>query len=371
MSEQTWSHIRKTDAGNEENTIINFRGMAYKIRVNSNVQIPVYKQIMSQVEYGIKAGEMKSGDILPSMNDLANELNISKETVKKAYVTMRQKGLLKATQGKGYFVAGKKESGQKPKILILFDKLSSSKQVLFNSFFSMVKDYAEITLQLHNQDGNLLKFYLDENLDNYDYFVITPHFPLDKATQNAVTKQLRRVPNSKLLLLDHDMEDLKGNYGCIYQEFTTDVYEGLKQGIRKLLSVPRLNVITEMSSLYHEQIIEGVKKFCADFDIKMNLDTAVTSDIIRKDETYLILNGQLDLGLVALVKAAEEKGLKPGQDFGIISYNESPIDEIILNGLTTISTDFEQMGREAAMMIIKGEFRKRHCDFKMTRRSTF
>ena len=44
-------------------------------------------------------------------------------------------------------------------------------------------------------------------------------------------------------------------------------------------------------------------------------------------------------------KAAEEKKMKPGRDFNIISYNESPINDIILNGLTTISTDFAEMGR--------------------------
>lgn len=52
-----------------------------------------------------------------------------------------------------------------------------------------------------------------------------------------------------------------------------------------------------------------------------------------------------NLGLAALAKAAEEKKMKPGRDFNIISYNESPINDIILNGLTTISTDFAEIGR--------------------------
>lgn len=52
-----------------------------------------------------------------------------------------------------------------------------------------------------------------------------------------------------------------------------------------------------------------------------------------------------NLGLAALAKAAEKKKMKPGRDFNIISYNESPINDIILNGLTTISTDFAEIGR--------------------------
>ena len=37
-----------------------------------------------------------------------------------------------------------------------------------------------------------------------------------------------------------------------------------------------------------------------------------------------------------------------GKQVGIISYNETPLKKIILNGITTISTDFEAMGIEAA-----------------------
>lgn len=55
----------------------------------------------------------------------------------------------------------------------------------------------------------------------------------------------------------------------------------------------------------------------------------------------------------------------------IISYNESPINEIILNGLTTISTDFRQMGVLVARMILEKSLSKVKCDFQMIRRNTF
>ena len=75
--------------------------------------------------------------------------------------------------------------------------------------------------------------------------------------------------------------------------------------------------------------------------------------------------------IIDLARAAKEKKLKAGRDIGFISYNESPINEIVLNGLTTISTDFRQMGSVAARMILDKQLRKVKCDFRMTRRSTF
>ncbi len=67
-------------------------------------------------------------------------------------------------------------------------------------------------------------------------------------------------------------------------------------------------------------------------------------DLVARAEMTIQLHNH-NLGLAALAKAAEEKKMKPGRDFNIISYNESPINDIILNGLTTISTDFAEMGR--------------------------
>ena len=80
---------------------------------------------------------------------------------------------------------------------------------------------------------------------------------------------------------------------------------------------------------------------------------------------------QLDSELIELVRAAKLKDCKIGEDIGIISYNESPINEIILDGLTVLSTDFEQMGDLTANMIIDNNLKKIKCDFKLIRRSTF
>ena len=47
------------------------------------------------------------------------------------------------------------------------------------------------------------------------------------------------------------------------------------------------------------------------------------------------------------------------------------MNELVLDGLTTVSTDFQEMGRLAAGMILEKSLHKVHCPFRMTRRSTF
>lgn len=344
--------------------------MPSRIRIDINSQVPVYKQLITSIEDGVRTNIFKEGDLLPSMNELSAYLDISKETVKKAYSILRDKGAVEAIQGKGFYIASK-ESGRKPKILMLFDKLSTYKHVLFSSFSSTIGGDGEILIRLHDQQVDLFEHYIDEYIDLYDYYVITPHFPLDPGTQKRVIKAIKRIPNRKLIILDRNLENLPGNYGAVYQDFTNDVYDGLSQGLKKLKSQKQLNIITESSSLYHKYICEGARKFCKDNGIKCEFYTEVSPEIIRPKETYLILNGQLDKELIELAYAAKAKKLKVGRDICIISYNESPINEIVLNGLTTISTDFREMGAIAARMILDKDMRKVKCDFKMTRRNSF
>ena len=47
-----------------------------------------------------------------------------------------------------------------------------------------------------------------------------------------------------------------------------------------------------------------------------------------------------------------------GTDAGITSYNEAPRKRFILNGMTTVSTDFVKMGEMAAPMILYNEIKK-------------
>lgn len=330
---------------------------------------PIYKQLVEQFEESIRSGKLKPGEQVPSMNHFSMQMGISKETVKKAYGILSEKGLLVPKQGKGFYVA-ESYLDSKPKVLVLFDKLSIYKEVLYNSLAEELGEHADLTILTHNQNIELFMYYLDTYLDKFDYYVISPHFPLDKASQQAAVKLISRVPNRKLIMVDHWMQNYQGNYGAVYQDFENDVYEGLKQGLDKLKTTSCLKVVTLPSSLYGSMVTRGVDRFVQEFNIPVSYSDSVVDEILP-NETYLILSSQLDSGLAAFARKIKEQNLEVGKDVFVISYNEFDLNEVVLNGLTTISTDFKQMGRTAAQMIISKKSWKEHCDFKMTRRSTF
>ena len=329
---------------------------------------PIYKQLVEQFEEAIRSGKLKAGEQIPSMNDFAVKMGISKETVKKTYGILREKGLLIPQQGKGFYVA-EADDRSKPRVLVLFDKLSIYKEVLYNSLAEELGEGADITILTHNQNLDLFTYYLDTCLDKYDYYVISPHFPLDEKSQALATKLISRVPNRKLIMVDHWLQSYTGNYGAVYQDFENDIYEGLKQGLEKLEGTS-LKVIILPSSLYGPMICKGVDRFCLEYNIPIEYMHAAPEHI-NENETYLVINSQLDSGLAALARRIKAQNLEVGKDVFIISYNEFDLNEVVLNGLTTVSTDFKQMGKTVATMILNRKSWKVHCDFNMTRRGTF
>jgi len=340
------------------------------LTINTSGKIPVYKQLVRQFETAMRTGKLKDGEQVTSMNNLSASLGISKETVKKVYSVLRDKGLLEARQGKGFYVSIP-AGGVKPSVLVIFDKLSAYKQTLFDAFASVIGDKAEVTILLHNQNVDLLEYYVDEYVGKYDYYVITPHFALDDPTQRRVARIIARIPNRQLIMADHWMKSVKGNYGVVYQDFASDAPRGLASAVRKIARRGILHVITLENSLYGGLIEKVIGSYCRKYGIDTRFHKKITPAMMVKGAVYLMLNSSLDDGLITLARMAREKRMKIGRDIGIISYNESPMSEIVLGGLTTISTDFAQMGRLVARMILDRKMEKIRCDFKMTRRASF
>ena len=71
-----------------------------------------------------------------------------------------------------------------------------------------------------------------------------------------------------------------------------------------------------------------------------------------------------------LIECVIQLKLIVGKQVGIISYNETPIKKIILNGITTISTDFTEMGRIAARLVLQGSKEQLAVPFYLTMRNS-
>ena len=74
------------------------------MRIDESLITPIYRQIISSIIDGIDEGNIKKNDILPSLHEMCVELNVSKNTVEKAYNILKKQGIVGSYHGKGYFI---------------------------------------------------------------------------------------------------------------------------------------------------------------------------------------------------------------------------------------------------------------------------
>jgi len=70
---------------------------------------PIYVQIMDLIKQRIASGELKVGEQLPSVRDLAGQLVVNPNTVQKAYLGLERKGYVATPRGMGTFVTGDRD----------------------------------------------------------------------------------------------------------------------------------------------------------------------------------------------------------------------------------------------------------------------
>jgi GntR family transcriptional regulator len=90
---------------------MNSRQPLFRLRLDLQSGVPVYRQIIDQVRGGIASGVLAVGDQLPTVRQLAVDLAINPNTVARAYRELELGGLLETHQGTGTFIGAQKLRG--------------------------------------------------------------------------------------------------------------------------------------------------------------------------------------------------------------------------------------------------------------------
>ncbi|HCJ58410.1 GntR family transcriptional regulator [Lutispora sp.] len=97
------------------------------IIISNSSDKPIYDQIAEQIKSFIINGELAEAELLPSIRNLAKELQISVITTKRAYEELEREGYIVSVPGKGSFVgAQNKELLREARIRIVEEKLAEA-----------------------------------------------------------------------------------------------------------------------------------------------------------------------------------------------------------------------------------------------------
>jgi len=325
-----------------------------EIRIDTESRVPKYRQIINSIIEDIEQGILHVGQRVPSINEISEEYYLSRDTVEKAYNYLKKKQIIVSSKGKGYYVA-RTFLTSRINILFLLNKLSSYKLQIYNSFVSSLGNSANVDLTVYHCDPKLFLDTLNESMGRYDHYVVMPHFKdaqlNHRNANNEVIEALKKIPENKLLLIDNIPEGMGDNVAAVYQDFKSDIYEALQEGLPCLKHYQKLILVFPRKTVYPfpSEILRGFQEFCKAFGFDFEVIDQIYNDMdLQPRDAYIIIE---ETDLVSLMKQVREKEMVPGSDIGIVSYNDTPLKDLL--GITVISTDFKVMGETAAYMITK------------------
>lgn len=330
------------------------------IKIDARSREPKYQQILNNVISSIENGKLNHGQQLPSISELAGWQNIAKVTVAKAYEDLRKRGVIQARHGKGFYVTNTQVRGAL-NIFVLFDTLNAYKETLYYAMKAGLPGDARLSLFFHHYDRNLFDSLIGNNLNNYNYFVIMPHFNED------VSEVINRIPKDKLIIIDKAAEQVTGNYAAIYQDFENDIYAALDSCPDLLAKYKKLTLVLSKGQFQFvpDGIVSGFRRFGNTNQIECAVTERLNAQAIRKGEAYLLFS---DRDLIEFIKHVHTGGWQLGKDVGLISYDDTPMKEILEGGITVVSTDFEYMGRTLSTMVRERQIAKIANPFSLIRR---
>ncbi|GET23789.1 GntR family transcriptional regulator [Prolixibacter sp. NT017] len=308
-------------------------------QIDETAGIPKYRQIISSVYKAIEQGNLKKGDKIPSLNEICQSFDLSRDTVMVALNELKARGVVSSVPGKGYYIDSTVLDYEK-RIFVLFDELNVFKEDLYNAFTSQLDNKTSVDIYFHHFNFNLFEKLVTEAVGKYSAYVIMP------ATFDNTSQVIRHLPNDKVYILDREKADLE-DYPVIFQDFEQDVIDALTDG-RDLLEKYDKLVMHFPGGKEPEGRVEGFKRFCEENGIEHEVIYSLSSRKVKKGEAYFVMS---DRNLVRMVKKAAEENLTLGKDLGLVSFNDTVLKEVVAGGITTISTDFKLMGETLAELV--------------------
>ena len=274
-------------------------------------------QLADNLSQAISRKEFLEGDSLPSINQLSAQYGVSRDTVFKAFLDLRERGLIDSTPGKGYYV-----TSQVTNVLLLLDQYTPFKEALYNSFVKHLPINYKVDLLFHQYNERLFNTIIRESIGKYNKYIVM-NFDNEK-----FSTALNKINPARLLLLDFGKFE-KEKYFYICQDFDESFYQALL-ALKERMHRYRQIVFLFSKGLKHPQSSKDYFiRFCEEQGFSYEIQEDIENLVVRKETAYIAIKQQ---DVVKAVKQGRLEGLKCGKDFGLLAYNDIPSYEVIDEG---------------------------------------
>ena len=294
-------------------------------------------QLADTLSQAISRKEFLEGDSLPSINQLSAHYGVWRDPVFKAFLDLRERGLIDSTPGKGYYV-----TSQVTNVLLLLDQYTPFKEALYNSFIKRLPINYKVDLLFHQYNERLFNTIIRESVGKYNKYIVM-NFDNEK-----FSTALNKINPARLLLLDFGKFE-KSKYFYICQDFDESFYQALLTLKDKMHKYRQIVFLFSKGLKHPQSSKEYFIRFCEEQGFSYEIQEDIENLVVQKGAAYIAIKQQ---DVVKVVKQGRLEGLKCGKDFGLLAYNDIPSYEVIDEGITSLTIDWEMMGNEAANFVL-------------------
>lgn len=236
------------------------------------------------------------------------------------------------------------------KVLLVFNKLSDFKDKIYQSFLEKLGEKAHVDVYVHQVTPLSTQHFdqvIRERISEYDHVAVLLH---SSYLHEDVLKTLNSIPKEKLLILDKRNEFIRGEYACVYHDFEEGIHRIFTEMNNSLSKYQTINLVVNESNSIAKSLEDGIQKFAKQYSFDFHVIKEIKEEVVKPNQVFLILSEQ---GLADILKLCTKLQLSLGKNIGIISYNETPLKEVLFGGISVVTINYEELGRQAADLILQ------------------
>ena len=303
---------------------------------NPDSTVLKFQQLVDAVIDAINCNALHEGDALPSVNQLIKESSMSRDTVFKAYAELKKRGIVESIPNRGYFVASKQQ-----RVFLFLDTFKAYKEVLYSSFKESLPEDVVVDVNFHHYNISVFESIIQNSIGKYNTYIVMNY------NHPEVSRIIKKIPADRLLIIDWKI-NAGPEHSRVFQDFGDSVFRCLEEGQHLLQKYNEIVCVYPEYTYHPYDSVEAVERFCREKGLAFSVVKEVKKLEMTLGKAYLVFE---DIDLGSLLKQVRSKKFQLGSDVGILSYNDTPMKEFVMGGISVISTDFVKMGEAAARFV--------------------
>lgn len=341
-----------------------------RLHIDSQSNLPIFAQLRQQITWLIASGNLKPGDRLPTIRELADKLGIHMHTIRQAYHSLEKDGLVETRPSRGTrvksfdlnslitvesaapshtigvllpgvlsfyepFIAGVEEIARRSGYMIIICFTHDREELTMQSAQQLAAKSVDGILAASPMTGVFEKMFPSESLPIV--YVDAPKFPTHSI--------LMDLEKAGFLATDHLIHHGHQRIGMITAPLTWPNFQETYKGYQRALATSHLGLQPEL-------VLET-----PEFSAESGYQAALHLLDMNEPPTAIFVSG--DLMTASLVRAFKENGRRIPEDFAVVSKDNIELAALIDPPLTTVALPAYQMGIEAMNMLLDLIVRKR------------